>query len=444
MTGQELLERLERDGYAYLRVVYHDYSGRACAKVVPRARFRPAIERGIVFARANLDFTLEDHQSTGAELLAHTGDFMAVPDPAAWAPVPYRTRTATVHARMFTDTGEPWEGCPRWLLERQVARLAERGLAMQSAFESEFYLFSPSDTGPHPSDHDGMFTLAGLDRHHELLGSVLDALAKMGIEVEQLGKEYGPGQYEGTTRHGEPVRSVDDFLMLRQVVKDLARDAGLVASFMPKPFADIAGCGLHLHLSLRDIASGEDVTAGEGIEPLSPVARQFLAGLLTHAPALTALGSPTVNSYKRLLPGSWAPAHACWGVGNRAALVRVPGTGDRRHLELRSGDSTCNPFIFLAAVIAAGVDGIERGLEPPPPIADDIGHADLAAVTAQGIASIPRSLPAALHALEADGHLMDTLGAVIGPTFLRVKRSEMAAYDTEVHEWERRTYLEAT
>jgi len=446
MDGEELLKRLQGDGAEGLWVVYHDYGGRAGAKTVPKERFREGVEQGVVFARANLSFRFDDHPCEDATFLAHTGDFLAVPDPQSYAPVPYHPGTARVHAFMRTEAGEPWAGCPRTRLADAIAAYAEHDLSVRAGFEPEFMLVRRG--GDHvgeyqPADSDGMFTLAGLDRHYPLWRAVIDDLRAMGVAIEQLGKEYGPGQYEGTPRYAAPLKAVDDYLTLKEVVRARAREAGLVATFMPKPYAHLPGCGLHLHLSLWDAEGAREVSAGEGDgEPLSELGRRFVAGLLAHARGLTGVGSPIVNSYKRLLPGSWAPAHICWGAGNRAALVRVPGRGRRRHIEYRSGDSAANPFLYLTALLAAGLDGIERQLEPPPPVDVDVGHLSTEQARDRGLEFLPNRLADALDALEADAVLMRALGPVIGPELVKVKRSELAAYDRHVHPFERRMYLE--
>ncbi len=446
MDQAQLLERLERDGIEHLWVIYHDYSGRSCAKTIPRERFAGAIERGVVFARANLDFDLQDHMAEGSVFLAHTGDMLAVPDPTSYAIVPYHAATARVHAFLRANGGAPWEGCPRTRLEQMVDAYAQAGLTVQVGFEAEFTLFVPSGEGEYrPADQDGMFTVAGLERHYDLWQRVIGCLHDMGVEVEQLGKEYGPGQYEATTRHAAPMKAVDDYLTFKEVVRALARQAGWIASFMPKPYAHLPGNGLHLHVSLWDADGQRDMSAGqEESAPLSVLGRHFLAGLLGHAPALAGIGSPTVNSYKRLLPGSWSPAHICWGVGNRAALVRIPGMGRRRHLEFRSGDCTANPFLFLTAVLAAGLDGIRQRAEPPAAVEEDVGHLTNVEAAARGLPLLPRSLSEALVALEADACIGAALGPVIAAEFAKVKRAEMAAYDLHVHPWERQTYLEST
>ena len=444
MRTDTLLKHLDADGIENLWVIYHDYGGRSCAKTVPREQFAAAAERGVVFARANLSMRFDDHQPDDATFLADTGDFLAVPDPASYARVPWQPATARVHARMHRDDLSPWEGCPRTRLEGLLDAYAARGLRVRAGFEPEFILFRRGEDGEYvPADHDGMFTVRGLDRHYPLWRSVIGDLREMGIVVEQLGKEYGPAQYEGTTRYDDAMRAVDNHLTFKEAVRARAREAGIIASFMPKPFEHLPGCGLHVHLSLWNRDGDAEVSCGTGEgEVLSAVGRQMAAGLLAHARGLSGVGSPIVNSYKRLQPGSWAPAHIGWGFGNRATLLRVPGTGPRRHLEYRSGDSASNPFIFLTALLAAGLDGIERRLELPAPIDFDVGHLSAAEAAAQGIEFLPRSLPEALDAFEADRVLREALGPVISTEHLKLKRSELFAYDLHVHPWERQVYLE--
>lgn len=444
MTTEDILQRLKDDGIQNLWVIYHDYSGRPCAKTVPPHRFKSALERGVVFARANLDFNLMDHMAPGSIFTADTGDVLALGDPASYAPVPYRRGTARVHAFLRDFDGSEWVGCPRTQLRRVVQAYAERGLSLRVGFEPEFMLFTRSGEGEYAtSDSDGMFTVAGMDRHYTLWLQVMETLAAMGVQLEQLGKEYGPGQYEATTLYAEPFKAVDDYLTFKEVVRALARDAGWIASFMPKPYAHMPGCGLHVHISLWDKDGRRDLTPGErDDEPLSPLGRQCLAGMLAHAAAITGVGAPIVNSYKRLLPGSWSPAHACWGVGSRAALVRIPGMGRRRRLEFRSGDNACNPYMLLTALLAAGLDGIDRQLEPPAAACDDVGALSNEQARARGLPLLPRSLSEALAALEADPVVTAGLGPLISGEFVRVKRSELADYDLHVHPWERRLYLE--
>jgi glutamine synthetase len=444
VSTADILHRLKEDGIQNLWVIYHDYSGRSCAKTVPPHRFAAAFERGIVFARANLDFNLENHIAPGSTFTADTGDVLAVGDPASYAPIPYWPATGRVHAFLRDFDGGEWQGCPRTRLQRMVRAYLDRGLSIRAGFEPELMLFKPTGDGEYvTSDTDGMFTVAGMDRHYALWQQVMETLAAMGVQLEQLGKEYGPGQYEATTIYAEPFKAVDDYLTFKEVVRSLARQVGWIASFMPKPYAHLPGCGLHVHLSLWDAAGERDLSIGEQEdEPLSPLGRHFLGGLLAHAAAITAVGAPIVNSYKRLLPGSWSPAHVCWGVGSRAALVRIPGMGQRRHLEFRSGDNACNPTMLLTALLAAGLDGIQHQIEPPPPDTDDVGQLSNEQARARGLQLLPRSLAEALAAFEADPVVTGGLGPIISTEFPKVKRSELADYDLHVHPWERRLYLE--
>lgn len=444
MSTDTMLKRLEDDKIEHLWPIFHDYNGRACAKMVPKKRFQSTAEKGLVFARANLNFTTDDHQAHDARFLADSGDFMAVPDPTSYVKLPYRVNTAQAHAFMRQEDGTPWDGCPRTRLQQMIDALAAAGLSAQIGMEPEFTLLLPDGEGEYkPIAQDGMYSVDGLDRTYEFLQNLVETVELMGIQVTQIGKEYGPGQYEGNFHHASPIRAVDDYLIYRQVVRALARDAGMIATFMPKPYAHFAGNGLHVHLSLWDKAGERELTYSQNDDaPLSDVGKHFMAGLLAHASALTGVGACIVNSYKRLQPASWAPAHICWDVGNRAALVRVPGLGKRRHLEFRSGDNSANPYFYIIALLAAGLDGIERQLDPGPPADADVGHSSAAELAAAGIKFLPRTLPEALNAVENDAVIMDALGPIIGPEFLKVKRSELATYDVEVHPWERRTYLE--
>ena len=434
------MERLERDEVTRLWIVYADYSGITHAKIVPPERFVDAVAHGIGFANANMDFNILDYQVAAPELAADTGDFRAVPDASTLALLPYALGHARTASFLHNPDGTRWDGCPRAALERVVARYTERGLVVCAAFEPECNLFRRTDEGLAPADTSRMFSVDGLDIHLELIDELMETLGEMGIVLEQAGAEYGPGQYEINLKHAEPLRAADDLLTLKDTFRALARRAGLIISFMPKPFSHLPGCGLHVHLGVER-SDGENVLQGEGADRLSPEGGAFVAGLLAHAPALCGVGAPTVNSYKRLLPGSWSPAHIAFGLGNRAALVRIPD-GEGVHVEFRAGDNTSNPHLFLAALLAAGLDGMERGLDPGDAVHGDIGHWTSQQAAAQGIQFLPKSATEALDAVEADVLVMETLGPVIGPALLRVKRSEVEAYDLEVTEWERTAYLE--
>ncbi len=441
-----LLARLDADAIEHFWVAYHDYGGRAQAKTLPPESFRGAVNDGVVFALANLNMVADDHQATGATLLADAGDFLAVPDPRSYAVLPRYPGTARCHAWMRATDGSVWEGCPRTRLAAAIDELRDLGYSAQVALEPEFYLLRRGDGSEReyePVNTTRMFSQAGLAAERVFVERVVAELRGMGVTVAQLGKEYGPGQYEMSVHHADPIRAVDDYFSLKDAVRDLARDQGYVATFMPKPYSHWSGCSLHVHLSLWDAAGERDLTASDQDEvSLSDVGGWFLGGILAHLDALTGLGSPTVNSYKRLQPGSWAPANTYWGYGNRSGVVRIPGVGKRRHLEFRSPDNSAQPYLLLAGLLAAGADGIRRQLAPPPPFQGDIGHLTEEEIARYGIGYLPRTLPEALAALERDEVVAAAVGETALEHFLTVKRSELATYETHVHPWERETYLE--
>ncbi len=439
-----LLDRLRADSIEHFWVVYHDYGGRPQAKTLPPESFRGTVNDGVVFAMANLDMASDDQQAFDATLLADSGDFLALPDPRSYAILPRYPRTARCHAWMRATDGSVWDGCPRTRLDVAVDDLRDLGFSAQAALEPEFYLLTRAEHGEYmPINSTRMFSQAGLATEHVFVDRVIDELRGMGVTVAQLGKEFGPGQYEMSVHHADPIRAVDDYYSLKEAVRDLAQEQGYVATFMPKPYSHWVGNSLHVHLSLWDAGGERDVTASDRDETsLSPEGGWFLGGILAHVDALTGLGSPTVNSYKRLQPGTWAPANTYWGYGNRSGVVRIPGVGKRRHLEFRSPDSSAQPYLLLAGLLAAGADGIRRQIEPPPPFQGDIGHLTNEEIAHFGIGELPRTLPEALAALEADEVVAGAVGETALKHFLAVKRQELATYETHVHPWERQTYLE--
>ncbi len=442
--GSALLQRLEQDGIEHLWVVYHDYSARGSAKSMPKETFRGTIRDGVVFAVANLDMTTNDRQATDAKWLADSGDFMAVPDPRSYAVLPRYPKTARIHVWMRATDGSVWDGCPRTRLQKVVDELKTEGYSVQAALEPEFYLLNRDEQGEYrPVNSTRMFSQRGLAAEQPFVLAVVDELRGMGVHVAQIGKEYGPGQYEMSVDHADPIQAVDDYFSLKEAVRDVSKQFGHIATFMPKPYAHYTGSSLHVHLSLWDQEGKIDLTPGTSDETsLSEVGGHFLGGILKRVDALTGLGSPTVNSYKRLLPGSWAPANTYWGYGNRSGVVRIPGIGKRRHIEFRSPDNSCQPYLLLAGLLAAGLDGIRNKIEPPEPFQGDIGHLTPEEIARYNIGFLPRALPEALGALEADDVIGAALGSTILEHFLIVKRQELAQYNIEVHPWERAMYLE--
>lgn len=450
-AASPVLERLRALHAETLWVVYHDYSGVGRAKAVPGSRLPEVATGGVTFAMANWDLAITDHQVPQPVFGADSGDFRAIPDAGFLVPVPHRAGVVQAAAALATETGEPWDGDPRRLLARQAERLERRGIVARVAFEAE-YVIAPADLGPVGllSDPSRMFTVDELDARWTVAETLLHGLEQASIGVHQWAKEYGPGQFELSLLPADPVGAADRLLFARQLLFAAGREQGWIASGMPKPYADLPGNGLHVHIGLED-GDGRDLV-GDAADPgaLSALGGSAVAGLLAHAPGQAALGSPTPNSYKRLLPGSWAPAHVAWAFGNRAALVRIPMRGAGRHLEVRAGDGTANPHLLLTGLLAAIADGVERGL-PLPAAADlDIGHLDDEAARSAGFERLPDHLSGALDALEQDPVLLEALGSVVPAHYLPVKRFELASYlaesgadesTTAVTDWERATYF---
>jgi glutamine synthetase len=443
-TADELQNRLAEDGIEHFWIAYHDYSGVGAAKSVPPESFKSATREGVVFAIANLDMDINDIQPPTATFLADSGDFMAVPDPTSYAVLPRYPKTARAYAWMRATDGSDWQGCPRTRLAAIEAELLKEGFTVQTALEPEFYLLKRGEHGDFlPINNSRMFTLQGLQNEQSLIAKIVEELRAMGVGIPQFGKEYGRGQYEMSIQHGSPLQSIDRYWSLKEVVRDLASEAGYVATFMPKVYSQWVGNSLHAHVSVWDADGTTDLTPSTKDETsLSEVGSWFLGGLLKHSAALTGLGSPTVNSYKRLLPGSWAPANTYWGYGNRSGVARIPGIGKRRHIEYRSGDNSCNPALFLTGLLAAGLDGIRNRIAPGEPFQGDIGHLTQDEIERSKIGFLPRNLPDALAALEADAVVANAVGPIALAHFLSVKRSELAQYELMVHPWERDTYLE--
>lgn len=441
-TTDEALAWLDANEIEQLWVTFSDYNGATKAKWVEPQGYASVFRHGLNFARANVDFNLLDQMAPDARFTPDTGDFYATADPATLAHIAFQPLTARAIAWMRDDRGEPWEGCPRHALQRQVDALAAAGMTARVAFEPEAFLFRRDDFGRiTPADLTGMYSLDRIEALPLFFRDVAGALEELGIVVEQLGAEYGKGQVEINLRHTTPLRAADEIVMFRDTFKSIARKHGLIGSFMPKPFEQGAGTGLHVHLSLWSHEQDDLIADSSAPDGISATGLSFIAGLLEHAPALTGLGAPTVNSYKRLLPGSWAPAHAAWGIGDRGAMIRVPDARSP-HIEIRCGDHTSQPYLYLAGILAAGLDGITRNLQAPPRSQGNVGRLSTSEALAAGLRFLPRNVTEALDAAEQDGVIAAALGETIHTEWLKVKRSEAAAQALVVTDWERSVYLE--
>jgi len=363
------------------------------------------------------------------------GEIRLMADPTTFAVLPYVPRSARVFCDMLTLEGEPWGACPRSFLKRMTARAATRGLVVRAAFENEFTLARREGPGYVPLDHSNCFSTIGMDGAAPVMGDIVDALTAQGVHPEQYYAELGPGQQELPVRFAEALRAADNQITLRETARGVALKHGLVASFAPKPFPDQAGNGAHIHFSLwRLVDGGNHFHDPHDRYGLSEAGYGFIGGVMTHLPALVALTAPSVNSYRRLQPRFWSSAYTAWGPDNREGAIRIPSTRRGRevestNLELKPSDPSCNPYLALGGLLAAGLDGIERKLDPGTPTLVDPDSLSDAERAQRGIRRLPRSLGEALDAFERDEVLRDALGDVLAREYLAVKRSEVRAFD---------------
>jgi glutamine synthetase len=429
-----IADELGREGVKAVRILFADLHGIARGKDVPIAAFGDFAEHGVPFCSAVL---ATDLRHTPVVPAGETfGDLLARPELATLRILPWQPDVAWCVADLWRpDRTGRWPSCPRGALAAVVDRYAALGLSTVAAPELEFFLLAPDSSAPRGYRRyvDALSRSYTVGYVSDPRGVVLEMLAsceRLGLQATTATHEFSNSQYEITIGHSAAVDAADRGFLLKAAVREMAVRAGLAATFMGKPFNDQGGSGFHLHLSLTD-ADGENAFADEaGTDGLSGLARQFVAGILAHAPALTALLAPTINAYRRLAAESFAPSHANWDHDNRLAFVRVPlerGHGTR--IEVRAGDGSANPYLVVAALLAAGLDGIERALEPPPP-AQPAGPA------------LPHALEIALDRLEADARLVAALGADLVATFVRVKRFEVERFNAWVTDWELDEYAD--
>ncbi|HUY42940.1 MAG TPA: glutamine synthetase family protein [Acidimicrobiales bacterium] len=422
--AQYVLRTVEERGVRFVQLWFTDVLGRHKAFHVTPAELEDALDQGMTFDGSAIDGFSRVQES----------DVLARPDLTTFQLLPWYEEGAGV-ARVFCDIvnidGTPFEGCPRQRLRRVLDTSRQQGYTFFVAPEIEFFYFQGLDVteNPQPIDRGSYFDLLPDDTGSQLRRRTVLTLEEMGIGVEHAQHEDAPGQHEIDLRYTDALTMADTVMSVRHVVKELARQAGVTASFMPKPLAHVQGSGLHTHLSLwRD---DKNAFIGEGTYGLSDVASKFIAGLIAHAPEITAITNQWVNSYKRLIPGAEAPVAATWARFDSAALVRVPtlkpGRIDSTRLEYRAPDPAANPYLAFAVILAAGLRGVTGDYQLPK--------------EGQGGVGLPQSLGEAVDLMESSSLLHETLGSHLVEWFLRNKRSEWDAYRGQVTPFELERYL---
>ena len=437
-TGRDpeaVSRELAADGVRAVRLLYTDLHGVARGKDIPVAHFPGMCEEGVAFCSAVMGTDLRHTPVVGGE----TGytDLAVRPDLDTLRASPWQPEVAWCIGEAWQlDASDHWPVCPRALLARVVAQYADRGLTPVVAPELEFFLVrrdpgSPGTLTRYVDELSRVYTVGAVSDPQEVVLRMLLWCDELGLQAFAANHEFMSSQYEINVRHSGALDAADRAFLLKAAVKEIAAREGLLATFMGRPFADQGGSGFHLHLSLT-ADDGRNVFADEARpDGLSPVAAQFVAGLVEHAHGLQALLGPTVNAYKRILPDSLAPTHANWGHDNRTAFCRVPNErGSRARLEVRTGDGAACAHLITAAVLLAGLDGIERGLDPPEAVVGDAYRLD----DAHAGTRLPADLGSALDALEADNGIVERLGEELVATFLTMKRFEVERFEEAVGE----------
>jgi len=436
-------ERAQVEGISLVWFLYADHGGIIRGKSASEAALPSRMVTGIGHTVAMMAMSMLDHLQP-VEGMSPVGEVRIMPDPATFVPLPYAPGAAAMLADLVQPDGAPWDGCARTYLRRAVADLAAEGFVAVAAFEPEFTLgrreASP-DGGPDrlvPADDSLCYSATGFHLAHDYAIDLHHALRAQGLQVENYYPELGHGQQEMSVRHAPALRAADNQVLYRETVRGVAFRRGMWASLAPKPIADQAGNGAHLHVSLREAGSGGEPGEPVFYDPadryrLSAAGYHFIGGLLAHLLALTALTCGSVNSYRRLAPQMWSSAYTVYGMDNREAAVRIcsPMRDDEAgsvNLELKPSDSSGNPYLALGACIHAGLDGIRRKLDPGEAVNVDPAILTDAERLAVGARRLPASLAEALDALEADDLLMESLGDLRRRAYLAVKRSEVAAF----------------
>ena len=448
---KDLRERLAAAGVHTLLVHFTDLHGVGKGKLVPLAHLDDVLTIGAGFSGPSI-------AGTGLARTGARSEYMARAAASTARPLPWQPGVAAIVADGFV-AGEPFDACPRQVLKRAVARLAERNWTLRVGIEPEFFLLKAHEGGWLPADNADRldkpsYDLKSVARQMPFLRDLHEALERCGLDVLQLDHEDAHGQYEVNFAFSHAIASADHLMLFKLAANAIAQRHGMVFSMMPKPFANQPGSGMHCHVSLwqgkRDDMHNVFVPhrsdgSIDTATTLSPLGRHFVAGLLAHAPALTALAAPTVNSYKRLTVGeslsgtTWAPAYVAHGPNNRTALVRTL----HGRFEWRAPDASANPYLILAGLIAAGLDGIERKLDPGPECVDDLFELSLAQIAERGIALLPQHLAEAVDALEGDATVCGALGDTLVREFVALKRREHTEYARHVTDWELKRYVTA-
>lgn len=440
MKKEEILRVAEENNVKFVRLEFTDILGVMKSISITVDQLEKALDGELMFDGSSIEGFVRIEES----------DMYLKPDPNTFLVLPWNSttssgKTARLICDIYDSTNQPFEGSPRYALKKVLQEAADMGYSMFVGSEPEFFMFHLDEYGQptlETNDKASYFDLPPVDKGEEARRDMVETLQSMGFEIEAAHHEVAPGQHEIDFKYQDALTTADSIITFRIAVRIVAQNHGLHATFMPKPIYGIAGSGMHLHVSL--FKDGENIFYdGSKEDGLSDICRHFIAGVLNHAKAISAITSPTVNSYKRLVPGYEAPVYIAWSHHNRSPLVRIParrGVGTR--IEVRNPDPTCNPYLGLAVILKAGLEGIKKQLEPVPPVDKNIYEMDLATRKINQIESLPENLYEALHELNNDKLVQEALGEHIYSRFALAKIREWESYSSRVYDWEIDEYLE--
>ncbi len=436
-TKEECLKYVQENDVRFIRMQFTDIFGQMKNIAITHNQLTQALDEGVLF----------DGSAIKGFAGVEASDMLLLPDPSTFTLIPWRPQQGKV-ARIICDVknhdGSQFEGDPRYILKRTLQKAHDLGYVFQVGPECEFFLFHTDEEGqPTTITHDaaGYCDLAPIDQGENTRREICLVLEEMGFEIETSHHESAAGQHEIDFKYTDALTAADHIMTFKYVVKIVSQRNGLHATFMPKPLHGVNGSGMHINMSLAK--EGRNVFIHpENPGELSETAKQFIAGLLEHIKGITAVANPLVNSYKRLTPGYEAPVHIAWSPMNRSPLLRVPsprGAGTR--LELRSPDPSCNPYLTLALLLEAGLDGLQREMKVPEPVNENIYNLTPEQEKALSLERLPSNLLLALEEMEKDPLIQATLGRHIFTKYIAAKAREWKAYDEMVHQWEIDSYL---
>ncbi|GLO66295.1 MULTISPECIES: type I glutamate--ammonia ligase [Oceanobacillus] len=437
-TKEEVIKQIQEENVKFIRLQFTDMLGTIKNVEIPYSQLDKALDNKMTFDGSSIEGFVRIEES----------DMLLYPDLDTFVVFPWTSEKGKV-ARFICDIynpdGTPFEGCPRYNLKRNLKKMEELGFdAFNIGTEPEFFLFKLDEKGEPTlelNDHGGYFDLAPTDLGENCRRDIVLELEEMGFEIEASHHEVAPGQHEIDFKYSDAVKHADDIQTFKLVVKTIARKHNLHATFMPKPLFGVNGSGMHVNMSLFNGKENAFYDTSGELE-LSKTAYQFIAGIIKHATNFTAVTNPTVNSYKRLVPGYEAPCYVAWSGSNRSPLIRIPSSrGLSTRVEVRSVDPSANPYMALAVLLASGLDGIEQGLEAPESVDRNIYVMDKAEREANGVQDLPATLKDAMDNLKQDEVLVASLGEHLFEHFIEAKEIEWDMFRTTVHPWEREQYL---